>query len=171
MIVGALGLLGSHMPPNFEGDIVGVVVLVLAFAAACTMAVEGVFQMQGQTASLLGGCVLPVYLAVLLISDYRVWSQDPMVTDYCFKLLFLISAMLSSYYLAAFCVGKGKRRITAFYTACAIFFAGPVLADGGLRSVLHTLALSIYLAAEFWPYLERPELPEEPEELEEQEEI
>ena len=72
--------------------------------------------------------------------------------------------MLASYYLAAFRVGKGKRRITIFYTACAVIFAGPVLADGGMRNILHTAALLIYLAAECWPYLTRPELPELPEE-------
>lgn len=165
VIAAAVGLLSSNMPPQFDGDTVSIVVLVLAFAAACAMAVEGLFHMQGHVGSLLGGCALTVYLALTLINDYRVWSQDPLVTDYCFKLLFLLSGMLASYYLAAFRVGRGKRRTTAFYTACALIFAGPVLADGGLMSVLHTIALSLYLAAEFWPFLDRPEQPEaEPEE-------
>lgn len=164
VILSALVLLGSYMPLDFSGDKLSLVVMVLAFVAACAMAVEGVFYMQGQTGSLLGGCLLPVYLAVTLVADYRRWSLDPLVVDYCFPLLFIVSAMLAAYYLAGFRVGKGKRRITLFYTVCAVVFAGPVLADGGVQSILHTAALLIYLAAECWPYLPRPEAPEETEE-------
>ena len=164
VVLAALGLLGVHMPPDFGGDTVALVALVLAFAAACAMAIEGVFHMQGQNGALLGGCVLPVYLALSLIVDYRAWSQDPMVVDYSFQLLFLVAAMLSAYHLAGFRVGKGKRRTALFYTACALIFAGPVLADGGVKSILHTVAIALYLAAECWPYLPRPKAPEEPEE-------
>lgn len=167
MVLAALGVLASHMPPDFGGDTIALIALVFAFAAACAMAIEGLFHMQGQTGALLGGCVLPVYLALSLIVDYRVWSQDPMVVDYSFQLLFLVSAMLSAYHLAGFRVGKGKRRITLFYTACALIFAGPVLADGGVKNIAHTVAIALYLAAECWPYLPRPEAPEAPEELEE----
>lgn len=164
VVLAALGLLASHMPPDFGGDPIALIALVLAFAAACAMAIEGVFHMQGQTGALLGGCILPVYLALSLITDYRAWSQDPMVVDYCFQLLFLVAAMLSSYHLAGFRVGKGKRRTTLFYTACALIFAGPVLADGGMTNILHTVAIALYLAAECWPYLPRPALPEIQEE-------
>lgn len=164
VILAALVLLGSYMPLNFDGDTLSLVVMALAFVAACAMAVEGVFHMQGQTGSLVGGCILPVYLAISLVADYRVWSQDPLVVDYCFQLLFLVSAMLASYYLAGFRVGKGKRRFTLFYTACAVVFAGSVLADGGVQNILHTAALLIYLVAECWPYLPRPEAPEVVEE-------
>lgn len=167
VVLAALGLLGAHMPPDFGGDAIACIALVLAFAAACAMAIEGVFHMQGQTGALLGGCVLPVYLALSLIVDYRAWSQDPMVVDYSFKLLFLVAAMLSSYHLAGFRVGKGKRRTTLFYTACALIFAGPVLADGGVRNILHTVAIALYLAAECWPYLPCPAAPEVEEEAEE----
>lgn len=165
VILAALGLLGSYMPPDFSGDWLSLIVQVLAFAAACAIAVEGMFHRQGQAGSLVGGCVLPVYLAVSLVANYRLWCQDPLVVDYCFQFLFLVSAMLASYYLAGFRVGKGKRRITLFYTACVVVFAGPVLADGGVQNILHTTALLIYLAAECWPYLTRPDPPENLEEM------
>ena len=97
-----------------------------------------------------------MYLAALLISDYRAWSYDPLVYHFAFKLLFIVAAMLAAYHLAAFRNGTGKRRMTVFYTFCALCFAGAVLADGGLRPCLRTCALCLYLIAEVWPYLDPP---------------
>lgn len=155
VIVSALALLGSYMPPEFQGGVKNIVP-VLAFAAACAMAVEGVYHMNGSVGSLLGGCLLPVYLAALLISDYRAWSYDPLVYHFAFPLLFIVAAMLAAYHLAAFRTGAGKRRKTAFYVFCALCFAGAVLADGGWRPILRTCALCLYLLAEVWPYLSAP---------------
>ena len=155
VIVSALALLGSYMPPEFAGG-VKLILPVLAFASACAMAVEGVYHLSGSTGSLLGGCLLPVYLAALLISDYRAWSYDPLVYHFAFPLLFIVAAMLAAYHLAAFRTGAGKRRITAFYVFCALCFAGAVLADGGWRPILRTCALCLYLTAELWPYLSEP---------------
>ena len=155
VIVSVLALLGSYMPPEFQGGVKNIVPI-LAFAAACAMAVEGVYHMTGSVGSLLGGCILPVYLAALLISDYRAWSYDPQVYHFAFPLLFIVAAMLAAYHLAAFRTGAGKRRLTAFYAFCALCFAGAVLADGGLRPCLRTCALCLYLIAEVWPYLDPP---------------
>lgn len=165
-LVAALALLGSYMPPEFPGGVKNIVP-VLAFAAACAMAAEGVFHLNGTAGSLLGGCVLPVYLAALLISDYRAWSYDPQVYHFAFRLLFIVAALLAAYHLAAFRIGAGKRRLTAFYTFCALCFAGAVLADGGWRTMLRTCALCLYLIAELWPYLTPPtgeQAAKEPEE-------
>ena len=161
-ILAGLALLASYRPPMWEGG-AKLIVPVLAFCASCALVVEGLYHMGGATGSLLGGCILPVYLAALLISDYRGWSHDPLIADFCFPLLFLVSAMLASYHLAAFRVGRGKRRTTAFLVGCALLFAGPVLADGSWRSVLRTMAVSIYLISEFFPYLNKPDPLPEPE--------
>ena len=155
VIVAALALLGSYLPPDFQGGVKNIVP-VLAFAAACAMAVEGVFHLNGNIGSLLGGCLLPVYLAALLISDYRAWSYDPQVYHFAFQLLFIVAAMLAAYHLAAFRTGAGKRRLTSFYVFCALAFAGTVLADGGWQSIVRTCAVCLYLAAEIWPYLDPP---------------
>ncbi len=162
VILAGLALLGSHLPPVWEGG-AKMVVLVLAFAAACAMVIEGVYHMNGAAGSLLGGCILPVYLAASLIASYRTWSHDPLVADFCFPLLFGVSAMLASYHLAAFRVGRGKRRTAAFLTAFALLCAGPVLPGSGWRTVVRTLAVGMYLIAEFWPYLAKPEPLQTPE--------
>ena len=107
-----------------------------------------------------------MYLAASLIGNYRTWSHDPIVADFCFPLLFLVAAMLASYHLAAFRVGRGKRRTAAFLAAFALVCAGAVLADGGWRSILRTVAVSVYLIAELWPYLAKPDPLPEPEKTE-----
>ena len=169
VIVSALALVFSYMPPDLSGG-AKLIVPALAFAAACAIAIEGVFHMQGQSGSLLGGCVLPVYLAVVLITDYRSWSYDPIVSHFCFEILFLVCAMLASFHLAAFRIAQGKRRVTAFFAAAAIVFAGPVLVDGDFHMLLRVLALCLYLAAELWPFLAPgPEIVEPAEETAEPE--
>ena len=163
VVAAALALLASHMPPVLTGGVKPLIVPALAFASACAMAIEGLYHMNGDRGRLLGGCILPVYLGATLISEYRTWSHDPMVADFCFPLLFLVAAMLASYHLAGFRTGRGKRRTTIFLVGCAVLFAGPVLAGGEWRQILRTLAVSLYLAAELWPYLGKP-LPEPAEE-------
>lgn len=170
IIISALALVFSYLPPDMSGGVKQLIVPILAFAAACAMAIEGVFHMQGQTGSLLGGCVLPLYLAAVLISDYRTWSYDPIVAHFCFEILFIICAMLGSFHLAAFRIAKGKRRITAFFAASAIVFAGPVLVDSDFSMLVRVLALCLYLAAEIWPFLAPgPEIVPPAEEAEEAE--
>ncbi len=70
-----------------------------------------------------------LYLVVRLITDYRSWSQDPAVLDFCFLLLASICTMLSLFHLASFSLDQGKRRITVFWSATAALFSGVVLAD------------------------------------------
>ena len=168
VIIAGLALLASYLPPSLEGGL-RLAVPVLAFCTACALVVEGLYHMNDTVGSLLGGCILPLYLAALLISDYRSWSHNPLVADFCFPLLFIVSAMLAAYHLAAFRTGRGKRRTTAFLVGCALLFAGPVLADSGWRSILRTLAVCIYLIAEFFPYLGKPDPIPEPEPAEEKE--
>ncbi len=166
ILIAALGLIGSYLPLPLGAGAVTYIVPALALASACAMAVEGVLTLQGQTGSLLGGCVLPVYLGALLISDYRSWSYEPVVANFCFTLLFLVCTMLATYHLAAFRVGIGKRRLTLFYTTCALVFAGTVLANGDLHTIVRVASLCLYLAAAIWPHLETPPAPE-PEKPEE----
>ena len=169
IIVSALALVFSYLPLDMSGG-VKLIVPALAFAAACAMAIEGVFHMQGQTGSLLGGCVLPLYLAAVLITDYRSWSYDPIVSHFCFEILFAVCAMLASFHLAAFRIEQGKRRVTAFFAASAIVFAGPVLVDSDFHMLVRVLALCLYLAAEIWPFLAPgPEIVEPAEETAESE--
>ncbi len=158
--IAAFGILGAYVPPNFNGTLGEKLILILALLSTCAIAVEGVFHIQGHNGSLVGGCILPVYLAVLLIHDYRTWSYNPLVSQFAFPLLFLVFAMMSAFEVAAFRVGKGKRRLTAFLIACTVCMAGPAFADGGLQNTLLILAISLYLIVEFYPFWMADPIPE-----------
>ena len=68
---------------------------------------------------------LPVICwGVRLVRDFRVWSRDPVILDYCYSLLALIFALCAMLELGGFAFDRGKRRLTAFFTLGGIFFAG-----------------------------------------------
>ena len=50
-----------------------------------------------------------LFFAVRLIMDFRLWSQDPQILDYCFDLFALLSIMCATYYLGGFCFAKQSR--------------------------------------------------------------
>ncbi len=70
-----------------------------------------------------------LYLVVRLIVCFQAWNTDPSIHDYCFALLANICTMLATFHLAGFSFGKGKRRITLFWTLCAFLFTVITLAD------------------------------------------
>lgn len=164
VILAGVALLISYLPAPLDGAVIDYVMLALAFIAACAMAVEGFYHVQGRVGNLILGCLLPIYLAVLLVKNYRIWARNPLTAQFAFILLFLVFAMVAAFELAAFRVGKGKRRLSAFLVAGAVCLAGPALADGGWRNVVHTAALALYLIAEFAPFLKAEPIAEEPEE-------
>lgn len=164
VILAGVALLVSYCPAPLDGAVIDYVMLALAFIAACAVVVEGFYHVQGRVGNLICGCFLPIYLAVLLVKNYRTWARNPLMAQFAFVLLFLVFAMVAAFELAAFRVGKGKRRLTAFLVAGAVCLAGPAIADGGWRNILHTAALTLYLLAEFWPFLKAEPIAEEPAE-------
>ena len=113
---------------------------ILGLAAAVVLALDGVLCLLGRRGWLLCDCVPALYLALQLISNYRSWSSDPAVLDYSFSLLFAICAMLTMYHMAAFQLGRGKRRLTLFWTLGGIF-CGLVCLLGGRYEIGILLAL------------------------------
>ena len=76
-----------------------------------------------------------VYLVVRLIVAFQEWNTDPSVHDYAYQLLATICCMLASFQVAGFGFDKGKRRMTLFWTLCAVFFCAVSVPDS-----LETLA-------------------------------
>ena len=127
-------------------------VCVLGLAAAVVFVLDGVQGLTGRRGSLLADCVPAVYLALRLICNYRSWSSDPVLLDYSFSLLFAICAMLAMYQLAAFQIGRGKRRITLFWILGAIFCG--LITLSGTREAVPILPA---LCAGAWRLLGRTE--------------
>ena len=92
----------------------------LAFLAAGCMAAFAGMRMSGQKPSALLYMAVSVYLVVRLILNFQTWNTDPSIHDYGFRLLAAIFCMLGTYQLAGFCLDQGRRRMTAFWTLCAV---------------------------------------------------
>lgn len=71
-----------------------------------------------------------VYLVVKLILNFKVWSVDPVILDYCVILFALIFTLLAFHRTAGFLLNVGKRRITLFFAMAAVFFCTGSMMDG-----------------------------------------
>lgn len=97
--------------------------------------------------SVWAGMLITLFLLVDLISRFRHWSSDPLLEDYCFKLLGCIFAMLGAFHLAGFPIYRGKRRLTVFFSMMAVYFQLLCLGDGGLEACLYHGGLAVWLLA------------------------
>ena len=103
--------------------------------AAICWGVVGLDRFRGRKVPAALFMVPALYFAVELIWYFRNWSRDPQILDYCFDLLALISVMCATFHLGGFCFDKGKRRITAFFCFCGIFFCAAAMAEGSFSSI------------------------------------
>lgn len=123
---------------------------------------------------------LPVYMILTvgiickLIPDFRIWSVDPLLTDYCFRLFALIAVMLVAFHLGGFVQDDGNRRLTVFYAICGTAFSIISFADGGFAEFLTYLAYALFLLCVLWTLMrpgrrrkKRPAPPAEPQERKE----
>ena len=70
---------------------------------------------------------LCVYFALRMVYQYRRWSSDPQLQDYCFTLFALMALMLSAYQQAAFDAGIGSHRALWFLSLAAVFLCCPAM--------------------------------------------
>ena len=115
--------------------------------------------------------LLPVvYYILQLIFNFKTWSTDPIILDYCFKLFAMVFAMLAVFHVGEFAFGTGRRRFAVFLCLGGVFFAAVSLADGGAVHLLQTSGTALWLLASVWQLLGPPaEIPElAPEETEEE---
>lgn len=119
-----------------------------AMAAGILLLVQTVFNYLGKKQSFLLLLLPCLWLIFKLIVDYKGWSKDAVLSDYCFMLLADITAMLSAYHLAGFSFDRGKRRLTAFWCSAATLFCTVSLPDAFLHG--DYTALLIYLGLLLW---------------------
>lgn len=71
-----------------------------------------------------------VYLVVKLVLNFKKWSIDPIILDYCVILFALIFSLLAFHGGAGFVFDRGKPRATLFYAMCAMYFCAAAIMDG-----------------------------------------
>lgn len=131
-----------------QGDGLGIAAGVLGIAAAFCLLVDGAVCFTGRPV-LPGFRIVPyLFLAVRTVSDFRSWSIDPAVLDYCFRHFALLLSLCGLYAWGSFCFGQGRRRLTVFLClagvgCCAMASAGLRAADLLLYCGLGLVLLSV----------------------------
>lgn len=114
-----------------------------------------------------------LFLAARLIFDFKDWSHDPIIIDFCFKLLSSITAMLACFNLAGFPIGCGKRRTTILFCMLCFVFSSMTVSDCLLQKGCSIGDLIIYVSLGVWSLINglmllfrypKPSLTEEPTE-------
>lgn len=95
---------------------------ILGIIGGLGLAACGILQRRRVRPSFLMMLPVCLWMALRLINNYRHWSADPLLMNYCFGTLADMSAMLTLYYLAGYCFNRGKRRMTAFFCALSVTF-------------------------------------------------
>lgn len=85
--------------------------------------------------------------AVELICEFRYWSRDPQILDYCFDLLSLICVMIATFHLGGFCFDKGHRRTSVFFHMAGVFFTAAAMVDGSTASRARCCAALLWMLA------------------------
>lgn len=80
-----------------------------------------------------------LYLVVKLILNFKGWSTDPIILDYCIMLFALIFVVLGFYYSTGFLFDLGKPRLTLLFTLCACLFSAAAIVDGALDGSFATI--------------------------------
>lgn len=98
----------------------------------------------------LGYLLLSVSVALKLIPDFRRWSVDPVIIDYCFQVFAMLCFMLAALHLGGLLLHEGNERRTRVFCICGVVFCVMGAADGGAAETLTFLAYGIFLFTELW---------------------
>lgn len=142
-----LAVAGSWLNAEFVMGVLGLV-------AALAMGMIAIFRFRGVVPAVSLHFLPCIYLVVKLIVEFKRWSVDPAILDYCFLLFAAISSMCATYHLGGFCFHRGGRRISAFWCLAATVFTGVCLADGGLLRCCLLGGMGLWLAGNGWQLLE-----------------
>lgn len=145
-------LLAGNVLLLIQPDHTATVVVLLGIAAALTQLGMQAAWRKGTTPHPLLPTVTCIYLIVKLILDFKRWGNDPVILDYCFKLLAEICSMLAVYHYIGFCFAKGRRRIAVFWCCMSVVLCAMSLPDGFLAgdSPAETL---IYSGLGLWLFM------------------
>ena len=126
---------------NVAGDRLSLIAGLSGFAAALALLLAGICRMAGTRSNFLCHSIVSVFFALQLVSQYRNWSADPQLMDYCFYLAAFICLMFTAYFLAGFDADMGNERGVVFFSMAAAYFSCLALPESGDVPLLISCAL------------------------------
>lgn len=131
-------------------DAMGILYVVLGFAAVAALVAAGVSQMMRTRSHFLFYVAVCLYFVVSLVRHYQHWSSDPQLADYAFRLLAGVCLTLTAYHRGTFEVGMGRHDLFWMYSLLAVFFC--------CLSVDVSVDGCFYLSAGVWAFTGLSEL-------------
>lgn len=132
---------------NIAGDRLNLIAALSGFVAVLALLVVGICRMTGAKSNFLCHSAVSVFFALQLVSQYRNWSADPQLMDYCFYLAAFICLMFTAYFLAGFDADMGSHRGLIFSSMAATYFCCLALPESGDVPLLISCALWAFTCA------------------------
>lgn len=131
-------------------DTLRIILYTVGVAASALLVISDGLHMWGKKSHLLLYLIPTLFLAGKLIIDFKQWSCDPNVIDFCFKLLASVTGLLACFNLSGFPIGLGKRRATMFFCLLAFIFCSMTVSDYLLGVSCSTRELIFFAALGVW---------------------
>ena len=165
LLLGSVAMIASPENPNSKVELLlGIGGLAAAFCWIGT----ALLRYRGSRPH-VGLYLLPVlFFAAMLIVEFRIWSRDPAILDYCYDLFALISVMLGLFYVGSFSLDRGRRRMAVFFLLCGLFFCAASIAGSRLRHCCIMGGTMLWMLLHLWRLLRPGRRQEQTEEAAEE---
>ena len=126
-----------------DGTLLGSATSLAAAATAVVSFVE-LFQSKKRLPPAVAGIPTVLFFMLCLLSCYRMWSAEPEVQRYCYRLLALVCLMMAAYQSSAVSLGMGKRAIFLGAGFLGVYFAFAASADPGFTVLFFALGVWMF---------------------------
>lgn len=117
-------------------------VVILSFLSAAALVFAGFCRLTRRQPVFLCHAVVCVCFALRMVCQYRQWSSDPQLQDYCFYMAAHVCLMLTAYHMAAFDAGAGHHRTLWCLGLAACYFC--LLSIWGSRDPLFMVLCALW---------------------------
>lgn len=94
--------------------------------------------------------VVCIWQLLTLLLNFRGWSMDPTILDYCFRLFALVSGMCAAYHIGALSLEQKGRRMAAFWCMAGSFFSVVSIFGERANWCLAELGMGVWLLVYVW---------------------
>lgn len=141
-VAGAGMLLTALLNDPMMGNHLGGIWKLLGLLSGPSLMLAGLCRVQGKRPFFLLHMIPCLFLVFHIINHYQVWSGNPQLQDYVFALFGTMAMMFFAFYMAAFDVGSGRRRMHLFMGLAVVYLC--------LVNLPQTQYLFLYVGGIIW---------------------
>ena len=143
-------LLGLHGTSQQFLSALSILVDVFGFVSALCILAAAAKRYTGRKSNAALYIVPFLYIMCRLVLDFKSWSSDPIILDYCFQLFALICTMSGAYRIGGFCFDEGRRRLTAFWSMAGVFFSIVAMPGSEVGELYFYFATALWMFSITW---------------------